>query len=422
MSHVFERSMPNKQRRVVVTGLGAVTPLGLNVKTSWENALNGISGINKITLFDPSSLNVQIAGEVSGFNPDEYIPKKEQKKMSRFIHLSLAATQMALEDSGVEFTDALKTRTGVIIGVGMGGLPDTQETASLIKNRGPSRVSPFYIPKIIANLASGQISIKYGLMGPNYTVTSACASGSHSLGDAAQFIRNGHCDVMVAGGAESTICSLAMAGFQNMKALSTRNNDPHLASRPWDKDRDGFVLSEGAATLILEDFEHAKKRGATIYAELSGYGLSSDAYHVTSPPEDGAGAKLAMKMCLDDAGLNPEDIDYVNAHGTSTPTGDTIEARSIEATLGVHNNKLLVSSTKSMTGHTLGAAGAIESVFSIMSLYTNKVPPTINLEHLDGSFKLDFVPNVAKEAPIKHALNNSFGFGGTNACLIFSKI
>lgn len=409
------------RRRVVITGLGAITPLGLNAKDTWQAAIKGQSGIAQITSFDTDIFDVKIAGEVKNYNPDDFIPKKEQKKMGRFIHLSLAATHEALKDCGIDFSDELRTRTGCIIGVGMGDLPGIEAGVHTITQQKPQKLSPFFIPKVISNLASGQISIIHGFKGPNYTVTSACASGNHSIGDAVSFIRSGVCDVMISGGAESTICPLALAGFANMRALSRNNDNPEQASRPWDKGRDGFVLSEGAATVVLEEYEHAKARGAQIYAEVTGYGLSADAFHMTSPPEDGSGAKSAMTMCLNDAQLNPEEIHYINAHGTSTPTGDMIEARAIETLFSNHKDHLVVSSTKSMTGHTLGAAGAIETLFTAMALKTGIVPPTINLNEPEDC-GLDFVPHTARELKVDHALNNSFGFGGTNACLILSKI
>ncbi len=410
------------KRRVVVTGLGAVTPLGLNVSESWQKVTAGVSGIAPITLFDASNFDSKIAGEVKGFSPDSVVDKKEQKKMDRFIHLSLLSTAEALNDSGIDFDENLKQRTGTIIGVGIGGLPVIENQHEILMNRGPGRVSPFFIPAVLTNLAAGQISIKYGFSGVNYTVTSACASGSHSIGEAAQYIRNGYCDVMVAGGAEASISPLGVAGFSAMRALSTRNNEPEKASRPWDKDRDGFVIAEGAATLVLEDYERAIKRGAKIYCEITGYGMSSDAYHMTSPSPGGAGAAKAMNSALKDARLNSDQIEYINAHGTSTPTGDAIEAEAITNVFGSASSSLWVSSTKSMTGHTLGAAGAIESVFCVLALETGIVPPTLNLDNPSESCQLDFVPKTAREKSLNHVLNNSFGFGGTNSCLIFSRI
>lgn len=416
-------SASTSARRVVVTGLGAVTPLGLSAQESFENAVNGKSGIAAITQFDTSAYQVKIAGEVKGFDPDLYVPKKDQKKMDRFLHLSMAAANQALKDCGIEFDEDLKLRTGVFIGCGIGGLPALESTALLVKERGPSRISPFFIPQVIINMASGHVSITYGFKGPNFSMVSACATGCHSIGEAANYIRSGQCEVMVAGGAESTICGLGIGGFAAMKALSTRNDSPTEASRPWDQDRDGFVMAEGAAVLILEEYERARKRGAKIYAELTGYGISSDAYHMTNPAPGGAGAVMAMKLALASAKLNPEQIGYVNAHGTSTPVGDLAESDAIKMAFGESAARSTwISSTKSMTGHALGAAGAIESVFSILSLRSGKVAPTINLKNTSTDCDLDYVPNIARERQLQHVLNNSFGFGGTNACLVFSQI
>jgi len=421
MSSRFER--PAKaQKRVVVTGVGAVTPLGLSIQESWENAKKGKSGIAKITRFDTTGFDVTFAGEVKGFNPDLYIEKKEQKKMDTFIHYSLAAAKMAIEMSKLQITEELGPRAGCIIGVGMGGLPGIEEQFSRYKERGPGRISPFFIPMVITNLAAGQVSITHGLKGPNYSVTSACASGVHGIGEAANYIRNGWMDVMVAGGAEATVCPMAIGGFAAMKALSTRNDDPERASRPWDKDRDGFVLAEGSAILVLESLEHAEKRGANILCEITGYGLSADAYHMTSPAPGGAGGYAAMAMALQDSGLKPSDIQYVNAHGTSTPVGDGLESAALERIMGDHASKIWVSSTKSMTGHGLGAAGAIEGAFCVMALKDQIVPPTINLQNVSEDCRLDYVPNEARQGKLQHVMNNSFGFGGTNACMIFSKL
>lgn len=419
--NIYERA-PKRQRRVVVTGMGMVTPLGLNLTDSWQAALAGKSGVARITQFDCTQYDTQIAGEVKDFDPSPYIDKKEQKKMDRFIHLSMAASDMALADSGISWTDELKSRTGVIIGVGMGGLPSIERNTQIILERGPSRVSPFFIPMVITNLASGQISIKHGLQGVNYSVTSACASGAHSIGEAASYIRNGICDVMLAGGAESTVSPLAIAGFGAMRALSTRNDTPERASSPFDRDRDGFVLAEGAATLVLESYEHAARRGARIYGEVAGYGTSSDAFHMTSPPPGGAGAAQAMAMALADAGIPGDGIDYINAHGTSTPVGDELEVQAVKKVLGAHAQKVWVSSTKSMTGHTLGAAGAIESAFALLTLFHNVAPPTINLQNPSEGCDLDFVPWTAREKLMRAVLNNSFGFGGTNASVVFTRV
>lgn len=420
MNSRFER--PSKpQRRVVVTGVGAVTPLGLNIEESWSAALRGQSGIAKITRFDTTGFDVTFAGEVKGFNPDLYVEKKEQKKMDTFIHYAIAASKMAIESAKLELTDEVKEQTGVIIGVGIGGLQTLEDTSIKLKERGPSRISPFFIPSVITNLAAGQVTISLGLKGPNYSVTSACASGVHSIGDAVRYIREGLTDVMLAGGAESTICGLAVGGFAAMRALSTRNDAPEKASRPFDKDRDGFILGEGAAVLCIESLEHAQKRGANILCEITGYGVSSDAYHMTAPAPEGEGGYRAMAMALKDSGLKNEDINYINAHGTSTPVGDGLETMAIKRLLGDHARKVWVSSTKSMTGHALGAAGAIESAFCVMAIRDQKVPPTINLENPSEDCDLDYVPNKAREGQINNVLNNSFGFGGTNASMIFSK-
>jgi 3-oxoacyl-[acyl-carrier-protein] synthase II len=410
------------QRRVVVTGMGMVTPLGLTLDESWKNAISGVSGVDMITAFDASGFDVKFAGEVKNFDATPYIEKKEQKKMDRFIHLSMASAEMAIKDSGLTFGEKLGSRTGALVGVGIGGLIGIENQHKTLVERGPSRISPFFIPMVITNMAAGQISIKYGLKGPNYSVTSACASGAHSIGEAAQYIRRGLCDVMIAGGAEAAVCPLAIGGFASMRALSTRNDQPRMASRPFDRDRDGFVLSEGAAILVLEDYEHAARRGARIYAEVSGYGTTSDANHMTNPAPGGAGGAEAMRLALKDALVNPEQVQYINAHGTSTPVGDGLESQAIKTVFGDHAKRIWVSSTKSMTGHSLGAAGAIESVFSIMALKENIAPPTINLENPSEDCDLDYVPLQARDGKFQHVVNNSFGFGGTNASLVFSKI
>ena len=419
--NIYQRK-PKLNRRVVVTGIGMITPLGLNKDETWKNALNGVSGIDRITQFDPTNFDATIAGEVKNFDPTPYIEKKEQKKMDRFIHFAMGAADMAVKDSGLNFTPELGARTGSIVGVGMGGLPTIEKQTMILAERGPGRITPFFIPMVITNLASGQITIKYGAQGVNYSVTSACASGAHSLGEAANYIRTGLCDVMIAGGAESTVSPLAIGGFAAMRALSTRNDQPQRASRPFDRDRDGFVLAEGAAILILEDYEHAARRGAKIYGEVAGYGTSSDAFHMTSPPPGGVGAAQAMHLALRDAEINPADIQYVNAHGTSTPVGDELEVQAVHKVFGDHAKNLWVSSTKSMTGHTLGAAGAIESAFCLLTLSENVAPPTINLENPSEGCDLDFVPLTAREKQMKAVLNNSFGFGGTNASLVFTKV
>jgi 3-oxoacyl-[acyl-carrier-protein] synthase II len=420
-TNIFVR--PSKpQRRVVVTGMGLITPLGLNLSDSWKGLINGQSGIGRITHFDASAYDAQIAGEIKGFNPDEYIAKKEQKKMDRFIQLSLGATKMALQDSGLQIAEPDQGRVGTIVGVGMGGLPFIENQYDILKERGPSRVSPFFIPSVITNMASGQISMMHGLKGPNYCTTSACASGAHAIGEAVDFIRSGRCDAMVAGGSEAVVSKMAIAGFSSMRALSTRNDQPEAASRPWDRDRDGFVLSEGCGMLVLEDYEYASQRGARIYAEVCGYGTSSDAYHMTSPSPGGVGASASMNYCLQDAGVRPDQVDYINAHGTSTPAGDELETEAVKRVFGDHAKKIWVSSTKSMIGHTLGAAGAVESVICIQALRTSQVPPTINLDNPSEDCDLDYVPKTAREKKLNYVLNNSFGFGGTNCSLLFGRI
>lgn len=411
----------NGQKRVVITGVGTVSPLGLHLKESWENALKGLSGIGPITRFDASAFDVRFAGEVKNFNPDLYVERKEQKKMDTFIQYAMACSQMAMEQSGLQITEELAPRVATIIGSGMGGLPLIEEQIGKLVQRGPSRVSPFFIPAAITNLAAGWVSMTYGARGPCYCITSACASGVHSLGDAYNHIRFGLADAVISGGAEATITGMAFAGFGNMRALSTRNESPTEASRPWDKDRDGFVLGEGASIFIVESLEAAHKRGATILCEITGYAASSDAYHITSPDPDLKGFVQVMNATLNDAELNPEDIQYVNAHGTSTPTGDPLESNALKVVLKDHAKKVMVSSTKSMTGHLLGAAGALESAFCIQTLVDQKIAPTINLENPDEGCDLDYVPKTARDAKIKHVMNNSFGFGGTNSCMIFSK-
>lgn len=411
-----------EQRRVVVTGMGVLSPLGLDLKTNWDKVVNAESGIAPIETFNTEGFDVTFAGEVKGFDPEQYIHKKELKKMDRFIQLCLASAEIAIKDSGIDLEKLNMQRVGTLIGNGIGGLQSMEGQYKVLFDRGPSRLSPFFIPSVIANLAPGHISIKYGFQGPNYTITSACASGAHAIGEATKYIRDGHCDMMIAGGTEAGVTPIAIGGFAAMKALSTRNDQPQTASRPFDKSRDGFVLSEASAVLVLEDYEIAKKRGARIYAEVTGYGLSSDAYHMTNPAPEGRGAALSMKLCLNDAGLNPEDIQYVNAHGTSTPVGDQLESMAIESVFGDHAKKLWVSSTKGVSGHTLGAAGALESVFAIQSLVTQTAPPTANLETPGENCRLDYIPGAARSGELKSVLNNSFGFGGTNCSLIFSKI
>lgn len=413
---------PSPSRRVVVTGVSAISPVGLNVEETWRNLLEGRSGIAPITRFDTSAYDVKFAGEVKGFNADQYVPKKEQKKMDLFIQYAMGCAAQAFESAKLQVTPEMGERAGCIVGVGMGGLPVIEEQYTKVLEKGPGRISPFFIPMVITNLAAGQISIQYGLKGPNYCLTSACASGAHAIGEAVNYIRRGIMDVMVAGGSESTVCPMAIGGFAAMRALSTRNDAPEKASRPWDKDRDGFVLGEGAAILILESLEHAQKRGAPILCEVTGYGLSSDAYHMTNPAPGGAGAAQAMKMALADAELKPSEIQYVNAHGTSTPVGDEQETQALKTVFGEHAKNLWVSSTKSMTGHLLGAAGALESAICVMAIRDQKAPPTINLENPSDDCDLNYLRDGAKSGKLEHVLNNSFGFGGTNACLIFSKV
>lgn len=409
------------KRRVAITGVGLVSPVGLTTQESWEALKAGRSGIGPITFFDTTDYPTKFAGEVKGFDPEQYIHPKEVKKMDRFIHLALGATDQALKHSGLEITDGNAERVGVIVGAGMGGLPAIERYHEVIRERGPRRITPFFIPMTIINLASGHISINYGAKGPNSTTCTACATGNHCIGDAFRLIQWGYADAMICGGTESVITPLGIGGFNAMKALSTRNDEPQRASRPFDVDRDGFVMGEGAGILILEEMEMAKKRGATIYAELLGYAMTGDAYHMTSPAPQGEGGARCMKLALEDAGVNPEQVGYINAHGTSTKYGDELETMAIKTVFGEHAYKLAVSSTKSMTGHLLGAAGGIESVISVLALREGILPPTINLETPDPECDLDYVPNVAREVNIQYALSNSFGFGGTNACLLMKR-
>jgi 3-oxoacyl-[acyl-carrier-protein] synthase II len=411
-----------EKQRVVVTGLGLITPLGIGVESSWQGLMEGKSGINTITTFDSSDLPVHIAGEVKGFDPLLYIEPKEVKKMDRFIHFAMAASTMAMDDSGLAITARNAARAGVIIGSGMGGLPAIEHYHKVYLEKGYRRITPFFIPMLIINLASGQVSIKFGAKGPNSAVATACATGSHAIGDAFRIIQRGEADVMIAGGTESVITPMAVGGFAVMKALSTRNQEPEKASRPFDTDRDGFVMGEGAGVLILESLEHARQRNARIYAELVGYGMTSDAYHITAPAPEGEGAASCMALTLRDAGVSPEAVDYINAHGTSTKYGDELETKAIKTVFGAHAYTLKVSSTKSMTGHLLGAAGGIESVISVLSIHHNMVPPTTNLENQDPECDLDYVPHVPRPLEVNYALSNSFGFGGTNACLLFRKL
>lgn len=418
-------------RRVVVTGMGMVSPLGVGVDLNWRRITAGESGLGPITYFDPADYTCKVAGQIprgdgeGQFNPDKFIEPKEQKKMDIFIHYAIAAAAEAVKDSGyVPSNDEAKERTGVMIGSGIGGLNEIFETSIVLHEKGPRRVSPFFIPRSLINLASGQVSIMHDYRGPNHAVVTACATGAHAIGDAARLIALGDADVMVAGGAEAAICKVGIAGFCALRALSTSFNDqPTKASRPYDKDRDGFVMGEGAGVLMLEEYDHAKKRGAKIYAELVGYGLSGDAYHMTSPAEDGNGGYRAMQMAMKHAKLNADQIDYINAHGTSTPVGDEIEFKAVKRLLGAAADKIMMSSTKSSIGHLLGAAGAVEAIYSIKAVTDGIVPPTLNLDNpSEGVEGIDLVPHKAKQKKVNVALSNSFGFGGTNACLIFKAV
>ncbi len=410
-------------RRVVITGLGAVTPIGTGVQKFWENLISGVSGIDIIKRFDPVEvgLSVHIAGEVRDFEPERYFDKKDAQKISDFIKFAVAASEEAIKDSGLLEAKYDPYKVGVIIGTGIGGLRDIEEQQKVLMEKGPRRVSPFFIPYGISNMASGLVAIRFGFKGPNYCVVSACATGNHAIGDAMRLIQKGDIDVAIAGGCESAVTPLGVAGFASMRALSTRNHEPQKASRPFDKDRDGFVMGEGAGILVLEEYEHAKARGAKIYAELVGYGATDDAYHITAPCADGEGAYMCMKLALENAKVKPEEIDYINAHGTSTPLNDKSETLAIKRLFGEHAYRLKISSNKSMIGHLLGAAGAVEAVATVKTVETGIIPPTINLENPDPECDLDYVPNKAIEYPVKYALSNSFGFGGTNACLLFKK-
>ena len=409
-------------KRVAVTGLGAVTPIGNDAKTTWQAALAGESGIDFIRSFDASGFPVRIAAEVKGYQAELFMPKKKLKEVSRFITFAMGATKMALQESGLELTDEERLRAGCFIGVGLGGLENLERVVLVLNQKGPGKVSPYFIPSIIPNLAAGQVAIEFGLHGPSYCHTSACASSAPAIGEAVEWIRRGSAEVMVAGGAEATITPIGIAGFSAMFALSRRNDEPTRASRPWDRDRDGFVCGEGAGSLILESLSHAKKRGAHIICEVTGWGATTDGFHITKPAPEHRYAANAMRMALADAKLNPEQIEYINAHGTSTPAGDTEESRAVAAVFGAHalDKKLWVSSTKSMMGHLLGAAGAVEAAICAQSIKTGKVPPTINLDNPDPECVLDFVPNQARERKLRHTMSNSFGFGGTNAALVLS--
>jgi len=410
------------KRRVVITGLGIISPLGNDVAETWENIRNGKSGIGLISHFDTSAFSVRIGGSIKNFDPARYITPKDIKKMDPFIHYGMAAGSQAIEDSGLEVNEKNAHRIGVAVGSGIGGLPGIEKGTQLYLEGGPRKLSPFFVPSNIINMISGNLSIKYGAKGPNFAIVTACATGTHNIGDAARLIEYGDADVMIAGGAEMATSPTGLGGFAAARALSTRNDDPEGASRPWDRDRDGFVLSDGAGAIVLEEYEYARKRGARIYAELIGYGMSGDAYHMTAPSEDGDGAARCMENALHNASINPDQVDYINAHGTSTPAGDVVETMVVKRVFGDHAKKLAISSTKSMIGHMLGAAGGVEAIFSILSIQDQVAPPTINLDNPDPECDLDYVPNTARPMKINIALSNSFGFGGTNGTLIFKRL
>ena len=412
------------RRRVVITGLGAVTPVGTGVEKFWKNLTEGVSGIDRIKSFDPDEfgLSVKIAGEVKDFDPTKFLDKKEASRLSVFVHYAVAAAEEAINDSGIKSGGYDPLKVGVIIGTGIGGLRDIEREHSVITQKGARRVSPFFIPYGISNMGAGYVAIRHGFKGPNYCVVSACATGNHAIGDAFRMIQVGDIDAAVAGGTEAAVTPLGVAGFAVMRALSNRNDEPQKASRPFDKDRNGFVMGEGAGIVVLEEYERAKARGAKIYAELVGYGATDDAYHITAPHECGEGAYECMKLALEDAGLNPDEVDYINAHGTSTPLNDKIETLAIKQLFKEHAYDLKISSNKSMVGHLLGAAGAVEAVASVKTIETGVIPPTINLENPDPECDLNYVPNEAVKDDVRVVLSNSFGFGGTNACLIFKKV
>ncbi|WP_213778828.1 beta-ketoacyl-ACP synthase II [Caballeronia sp. dw_276] len=409
------------RRRVVVTGLGLISPVGNTVADGWANLVAGKSGIGEITKFDTTNFSTRFAGEVKGFNVEDYMPAKEARHMDTFIHYGIAAGVQAMQDSGLEITDENSERVGVVVGSGIGGLPMIEATQTELLNRGPRRVSPFFVPASIINMISGHLSIRFGLKGPNLAIVTACTTGLHCIGEGSRLIEYGDADVMICGGAEATVSPLGIGGFAAARALSQRNDDPATASRPWDKDRDGFVLGEGAGVMVLEEYEHAKARGAKIYAEVSGYGMSGDAYHMTAPPEDGDGARRSMRNALKNAQINPDEVHYLNAHGTSTPLGDLAETIGIKNMFGDHAKKIVVNSTKSMTGHLLGGAGGLESVFTVLALHHQVSPPTINIFNQDPECDLDYCANEAREMKIDVALKNSFGFGGTNGTLVFKR-
>jgi len=418
----FKEGCHLAKRRVVITGLGMVSPVGLSVKESWENILAGKSGIAPITHFDTSAFSTHFGGSVKDFDVGNYLSSKEAKKMDSFIHYGIAAAREAIEDAGLAVNEENAERIGVAIGSGIGGLPGIEKAHENLMNSGPRRISPFFVPSSIINMISGHVSIMYGMKGPNIALVTACATATHSIGDAARIIEYGDADVMIAGGAEMATSPLGLGGFGAARALSTRNDDPATASRPWDKDRDGFVLSDGAGVVVLEEYEFAKARGARIYAELIGYGMSGDAYHMTLPAEGGEGARRCMQAAMRNAGINPEQVDYINAHGTSTPAGDKAETDAAKAAFGDHAYKLTMSSTKSMTGHLLGAAGGVEAIFSILAIRDQVAPPTININTPDPDCDLNYAANTAQQRQIEIALSNSFGFGGTNGTLVFKKI
>ncbi|MBW2038676.1 MAG: beta-ketoacyl-ACP synthase II [Deltaproteobacteria bacterium] len=410
------------KRRVAVTGVGLVLPQGIGIDPVWNKICQGVSGVGPITKFDTTGFETKIAAEVKGFRPEDFIEPKEIKKMDIFIHYALAATRIALDDSGLEITEENPERIGVIVGAGLGGLTTIEKYHKVLLERGPQRITPFFIPMLIANEASAQIAIRHGAKGPNLCVVTACATGAHSIGDAFRRIQYGDADAIIAGGVEATITPLAVAGFNAMKAISTRNDEPERASRPFDRDRDGFVMGEGAAITVLEEWEHARRRGARICAEIIGYGCNGDAYHLAAPDPDGDGAARCMQIALEDARISPEEVDYINAHGTSTELNDLSETMAIKMVFGDYAYKLPVSSTKSMTGHLLGAAGSAEAIFSVLTIRDGVIPPTINYENPDPRCDLDYVPNVAREKDAKVVVSNSFGFGGTNAVLVFQGV
>ncbi|RFC32192.1 MAG: 3-oxoacyl-[acyl-carrier-protein] synthase II [Candidatus Nitrotoga sp. MKT] len=410
------------KRRVVITGLGIVSPVGTGITQAWQNIVDGKSGITRITRFDASLFSSKIAGEVQGFDVGQFLSAKDARRMDVFIHYGLAAGMEAIKDAGIEVTEQNAERIGVNIGSGIGGLPMIENSHNDYLTAGPRKISPFFIPGTIINMISGNLSIMYGFKGPNLSMVTACSTATHCIGESARLIEYGDADIMIAGGSEGSVCALALGGFASARALSTRNDDPATASRPWDKGRDGFVMGEGAGVLVLEEYEHAKSRGAKIYAEVAGYGMSADAYHMTAPREDGEGAARCMSNALRNAGLNVDQVDYINAHGTSTPLGDLAETMAMKRCLGEHAMKVKVSSTKSMTGHLLGAAGGVEAIFSALGIYHQIAPPTINIFEQDEACDMDYVPNIARNMTINVAMSNSFGFGGTNATLVFRKV